>query len=48
MAEAKAILVPDYLTVRELAELIEASPIDVMNTGSINKYDLCFICGMNA
>lgn len=30
MAEAKAILVPDYLTVRELAELIEASPIDVM------------------
>ena len=31
MAEtAKAVLVPDYLTVRELAELIEASPIDVM------------------
>jgi len=30
MAEAKAILVPDYLTVRELAELIESSPIDVM------------------
>ncbi|MEL6272558.1 MAG: translation initiation factor IF-2 [Chloroflexota bacterium] len=30
MAEKQAILVPDYLTVRELAELIEASPIDVM------------------
>ena len=31
MAEtAKAVLVPDYLTVRELAELIESSPIDVM------------------
>lgn len=31
MAEtAKAILVPDYLTVRELSELIESSPIDVM------------------
>lgn len=31
MAEtAKAVLVPDYLTVRELAELIQASPIDVM------------------
>jgi translation initiation factor IF-2 len=31
MAEtAKAILVPDYLSVRELAELIESSPIDVM------------------
>ena len=27
-----AILVPDYLTVRELAELIETSPIDVMKT----------------
>lgn len=27
---AKAILVPDYLSVRELAELIESSPIDVM------------------
>ncbi len=31
MAEPKeAILVPDYLSVRELADLIEASPIDVM------------------
>jgi len=28
--ERQAILVPDYLTVRELAELIEASPIEVM------------------
>jgi translation initiation factor IF-2 len=28
--EKQVILVPDYLTVRELAELIEASPIDVM------------------
>ena len=25
-----AILVPDYLTVRELAQLIDSSPIDVM------------------
>ena len=33
MAEAtKIVLVPDYLTVRELAELIESSPIDVMKT----------------
>ncbi|MCY3834200.1 MAG: translation initiation factor IF-2 [Chloroflexi bacterium] len=33
MAEAsKIVLVPDYLTVRELAELIETSPIDVMKT----------------
>ena len=33
MAEiAKRILVPDYLTVRELAELIDSSPIDVMKT----------------
>lgn len=33
MAEAsKNILVPDYLTVRELAELIDSSPIDVMKT----------------
>ena len=33
MEEAtKAILVPDYLTVRELAELIDSSPIDVMKT----------------
>ncbi len=33
MEEAsKTILVPDYLTVRELAELIETSPIDVMKT----------------
>ena len=33
MEEAtKAILVPDYLTVRELSELIESSPIDVMKT----------------
>ena len=33
MAEAeKIILVPDYLTVRELAELIDSSPIDVMKT----------------
>lgn len=33
MAEAtKNILVPDYLTVRELAELINSSPIDVMKT----------------
>ena len=33
MAESpKAILVPDYLTVRELAVLIESSPIDVMKT----------------
>lgn len=31
MAEAtKVILVPDFLTVRELAELIDSSPIDVM------------------
>ena len=31
MAEApKEILIPDYLTVRELSELIERSPIDVM------------------
>ncbi|PJF41510.1 MAG: translation initiation factor IF-2 [Chloroflexi bacterium] len=28
--DKQAVLVPDYLTVRELAELIEASPIDVM------------------
>ncbi|HLU09256.1 MAG TPA: translation initiation factor IF-2 [Oceanobacillus sp.] len=28
--EKQIILVPDYLTVRELAELIEASPIDIM------------------
>lgn len=28
--EKQAVLVPDFLTVRELAELIEASPIDVM------------------
>ena len=28
----KTILIPDYLTVRELAELIESSPIDVMKT----------------
>lgn len=28
--EKQAILIPDYLTVRELAELIEASPIEVM------------------
>lgn len=28
--EKQLVLVPDYLTVRELAELIEASPIDVM------------------
>jgi translation initiation factor IF-2 len=28
--EEQGILVPDYLTVRELAELIEASPIEVM------------------
>lgn len=27
---AKAVLVPDYLTVRELAELVDRSPIDVM------------------
>ncbi len=33
MAEAtQNILVPDYLTVRELAELIDSSPIDVMKT----------------
>lgn len=33
MAEAtKIVLVPDYLTVRELAELIDSSPIDVMKT----------------
>ena len=33
MAEPQeAILVPDYLTVRELSELIEASPINVMKT----------------
>ena len=33
MAESpKAILVPDYLSVRELAVLIESSPIDVMKT----------------
>ncbi len=33
MAEAsKIILIPDYLTVRELAELINSSPIDVMKT----------------
>jgi len=33
MAEAtKIVLVPDYLTVRELAELIQTSPIDVMKT----------------
>jgi translation initiation factor IF-2 len=33
MAEAtRNILVPDYLTVRELAELIDSSPIDVMKT----------------
>ena len=29
---AKSVLVPDYLTVRELAELIDCSPIDVMKT----------------
>ena len=29
---AKAVTVPDYLTVRELAELIDSSPIDVMKT----------------
>ena len=28
--EKQAVLLPDYLTVRELAELIEASPIEVM------------------
>lgn len=28
--EKQAILIPDYLTVRELAEIIDASPIDVM------------------
>lgn len=28
--EQQVVLVPDYLTVRELAELIDASPIDVM------------------
>lgn len=28
--EKKAVLVPDYLTVRELSELIDSSPIDVM------------------
>lgn len=28
--EKQAVLVPDYLTVRELAELIQASPIEVM------------------
>ena len=28
--EREVVLVPDYLTVRELADLIEASPIDVM------------------
>lgn len=28
--EKRAVLVPDYLTVRELAELIQASPIEVM------------------
>lgn len=33
MQEAtKIVLVPDYLTVRELAELIDSSPIDVMKT----------------
>jgi translation initiation factor IF-2 len=33
MVENKqAVLVPDYLTVRELAELIDASPIDVMKS----------------
>lgn len=30
--EKKAVLVPDYLTVRELSELIESNPIDVMKT----------------
>jgi translation initiation factor IF-2 len=30
--ERQLILVPDFLTVRELAELIEASPIEVMKT----------------
>ena len=30
--EQKAVLVPDYLSVRELAELIDQSPIDVMKT----------------
>lgn len=30
--ERQVILVPDYLTVRELAELIDASPIEVMKT----------------
>ena len=29
---AKAVLVTDYLTVRELAELVGCSPIDVMKT----------------
>ncbi len=28
--EKQAVLLPDFLTVRELAELIEASPIEVM------------------
>jgi translation initiation factor IF-2 len=28
--EKQVVLVPDYLTVRELAELISASPIEVM------------------
>ncbi len=28
--EKQVVLVPDYLTVREVAELIEASPIEVM------------------
>jgi len=30
--EKKAVLVPDYLTVRELAELIDSNPISVMKT----------------
>ncbi|MAU09259.1 MAG: translation initiation factor IF-2 [Anaerolineaceae bacterium] len=30
--ELQAVLVPDYVTVRELSDLIDASPIDVMKT----------------
>ena len=56
MAETtKEILIPDYLTVRELAELIDRSPIDVMKQlisngimASINQqidFDTAAICG---
>ena len=55
--EKQVVLVPDYLTVRELAELISASPIEVMKRliangimASINQqvdYDVRAVNGFN-